>query len=166
MSDFYNDRDSRGRPAEYLIVEYFRSRGIPAEVNDAPEEDYAGRAAYDVVIGDEAWDVKTDWIAATSKRIFVELASLEHTRSSRFAYVIPTPYGFDIRIFTITQLMNYYKAVLPVRRADGSFFQMYKYLHGAAGDQAENMGVFVPLEVVKAEGMAPWQVAKVLKQAA
>jgi len=101
---FAADRDLRGRPAEYLLAAYFQARGIPAEVNKAPEEDYEGRASHDIVVAGEPWDVKTDWIAATSKRIFVERASLEHTGSVRFAYVIPTPYGFDVRIFDVNQL--------------------------------------------------------------
>jgi hypothetical protein len=67
--------------AEYLTVAYFRARGIPAEINDAPEEDREGGASHDIVVAGELWDVKTDFIAAATKRIFVERASLEHTQS-------------------------------------------------------------------------------------
>jgi hypothetical protein len=156
----FRRRTSAAGQPNFSFVAYFQARGITAEVNDAPEDDYRGRAAYDVLIGDEPFEVKTDWIAATSKIIFVELAAVEHSHAAKFPCFIPNPYGFDIRIFPRQQLLDYYRATLPVRRADGSFYQVYKYPHGAAGDQRDNRGVFVPMEVVKAEGMAPWQVAR------
>lgn len=162
MTNFFSDRDQRGRPAEYLTVEYFRSRGVPAYINDAPEEDLEGRASHDVVVADEPWDIKTDYIALTTKRIFVELASLEHTRSSRFAYFIPTPYGYDIRIFRVQDLVDLYNEKSEVSRGDGTFFHVYKYPHGQAGDQKTNTGVFIPLEVAKDKSLAPWQVVKEL----
>jgi hypothetical protein len=163
---FFSDRDLRGRPAEFLLVEYFNARGIPAHVNDAPEEDRAGRASHDIVVAGEGWDVKTDWIAGVTKRIFVERSSLEHTQSYRFAYFIPNPYGFDIRIFTTKQLMELYNEPAEVNRGDGTTFQLFKYKHGVAGDQAGNEGVFIPMDVVKQVAQAPWQVLQELRQAA
>jgi hypothetical protein len=139
---------------------------MEAYVNDAPESDYAGRASHDVVIAGERWDVKTDFYSARSKRIFVERASLEHTHASRFAYFLPTPYGFEIRIFAHQQLIDYYNAKNKVRRGDGTFFETYVYPHGVAGDQANNDGVFIGMEMVKSEGMAPWEVVKQLTQTA
>lgn len=162
MGDFYFDRDNRGRPAEYLTVEYFRSRGIPAYINEAPEEDRAGRASHDVVILDELWDVKTDWYEPRSKRIFVEKASLEHTRSCRFAYWLPTPYGFDVRILKVSDLIETYNARRKVSRGDGTFFEVWEYAHGNAGEQPDNHGVFIPIDITRAISLAPWQVAKEL----
>jgi hypothetical protein len=63
-------------------------------------------------VADELWDLRTDWYSPKSKRIFVEKASLEHTRSVRFCYWIPTPYRMDLRIFTVLQLMEMYHSRL------------------------------------------------------
>jgi hypothetical protein len=108
-------------------------------------------------VAGELWDVKTDFIAATSKRIFVERASLEHTRSDRFCYWIPTPYGMDVRVLTVDQLYEMYNEVAEVSRMGGTVSGMFAYTPRLAGDQAKNEGMFVPMEVVKAMGMAPWE---------
>jgi hypothetical protein len=110
----------------------------PAEINDVPEEDREGRASHDIVVAGELWDVKTDFIAATSKRIFVERASLEHTQSHRFCYWIPTPYGMDMRVFTVDQLYEMYNEVAELSRMDGTVSGMFAYKRGFAGDQANN----------------------------
>ena len=162
MNNFFTDRDLRGRPAEYLTVAYFLARGIPAAINDAPEEDRAGRASHDIVVGHELWDVKTDFIAATSKRIFVEKASLEHTESTRFCYWIPTPYGMDIRIFPVLTLTEMYNERADTLGFDKGFDGLWKYKHAISGDQATNEGMFVPMADVRAIGLAPWEVARQL----
>ena len=161
-TDFYTDRDQRGRPSEYLTIEFYRAYGLEAYINDAPEDDYKGSSSHDTVVEGVLHDVKTDFIAARTKRIFVERASLEHTESSYFDYWMLTPYGFDVRVFTRAQLIGYYNAKNRVRRGDGTFFETYRYAHGIAGDQAGNDGVFVPMEVVKTDGLAPWEAVRLL----
>jgi hypothetical protein len=47
---------------------------------------------------------------------------------------------------------------------DGSFYETYLYPHGVAGDQKDNDGVFIPMDVVKSEAMAPWEFVKRIKQ--
>jgi hypothetical protein len=164
LTTFFSDRDLRGRPAEYLTIAYFQARGIEASINDASDEDRAGRASHDIVVAGELWDVKTDFVAATSKRIFVERASLEHTQSYRSCYWIPTPYGMDMRIFTVDQLAEMYNEGIEIPTFDRGLAGLLKYKHEIAGDQATNEGMFVPMDVVKAVGLEPWQVAKELMQ--
>lgn len=161
---FQIDRDFRGRPAEFLTVEYFRARGIEAYVNEAPEEDRAGRASHDIVVNGEPWDVKTDWYSGATRRIFVERASLEHTESYRFDYWIPTPYGMDQRIFTVQKLMQMWNEVNYGNRGDGTTFQLFKYKREYLGDQEDNEGMYLPMEDVKAFGLAPWQVLQELNK--
>jgi hypothetical protein len=108
------------------------------------------------------WDVKTDFIAATSKRIFVERASLEYTQSVRFCYWIPTPYGMDIRIFPVLTLRQMYNELAEVKRFDGGINGIFKYKRAIAGDQGDNEGIFVPMADVKEIGQAPWEVAREL----
>jgi hypothetical protein len=80
-------------------------------------------------VAGELWDVKTDFIAGTSKRIFVEKASLEHTQSVRFCYFIPNPYGFDMRIFPVLTLMQMYNERLDSPSFDQGFDGLWKYKH-------------------------------------
>ena len=166
MHKFFADRDQRGRPDEYLTIELYRAYGLEAYINTAPEDDYEGRASHDIVVAGQLHDVKADFIAARTRRIFVERASLEHTQSYYFDYWILTPYGFDVRVFTRSQLIAYYNQKNRIQRGDGTFFETYKYAHGVAGDQAGNDGVFVPMEIVKADGLAPWQIVQTIKQQA
>lgn len=116
------------------------------------------------MIAGEQWDVKTDFVAATTKRIFVERASLEHTRSLRFCYWIPSPYGLDMRIFLVQELIGLYNAKESVRRQDNTYFERYLYTHGVAGDRANNEGIFLPMALVKEIGVAPWEIAQNIKQ--
>jgi hypothetical protein len=108
--------------------------------------------------------VKVDFIAGRSKRIFVEKASLEHTQSHRFCYWIPNPYGFDVRSLPVLQLMQMYNERADSPRFDQGIDGLYRYPHGIAGDQANNEGMFLPLDVVKAVGLPPWVIAKELTQ--
>ena len=39
---------------------------------------------------------------------------------------------------------------------------LWKYQHGIAGDQADNEGMFVPMEAVKTIGIPPWEMAREL----
>lgn len=142
-------------------MEYFRSLDIPSSLNEAT--DYETMKAFDIIVGNEAWDVKADYFSGSTRRIFIEAASLQHTKSDRFAYFITTPYGFDIRIFTVSQLIELYNAKVKANRGDGTFAEQYLYKHQAAGDQPDNVGAFIPLDVVKQEGLPPYLVAKELR---
>jgi hypothetical protein len=167
MSNFYGDRDSRGIPAELMTVEWFHAKKIHATVNPAPESDRAGRASHDIVVAGELWDVKSDYIAAWTQRIFVERDALEHTNASRFCYWIISPYGYDVRVFLVEHLINLFNAKQQVPRGDGTFYERHLHEHGIAGDQRDNDGVFLPMEVVKQVGLPLYQVANELtKQAA
>jgi hypothetical protein len=161
---FFADRDLRGRPAEYLTVAYFQARGIPAHLNEATEEDRAGRASHDIVVGNELWEVKTDLLAGQTRRLFVERASLEHTGSERFCYFIPSPYGFDMRIFPTMTLVEMFNERNPILNLNEGINGLFKYKRAFAGDQPDNEGMFVPMEVVKQVGLQPWEVAKQLTQ--
>jgi hypothetical protein len=160
-TSFQTDLTTRGHPAEYLVVEYFRSIGIPAELN--PSTDYESLKAFDIIVGNEMFDVKADWFSAVSKRIFVEEAGLRHTKASRWVYVIPIPYGFDLRIFLVTDLIELFNAQVEVRRPDGTMGKQYIYEHGIAGDQRDNNGVFIPLEVARTHSVPPYLAAKELR---
>lgn len=97
--------------------------------------------------------------------MFVEKASLEHSQAEYFDYFLLTPWGFDVRVFTRSQLIAYFNEKNRVRRQDGTYMETYKYPHGACGDQADNEGVFVPKNVVNAEGLAPYQYVQQLRKA-
>ena len=56
-----------------------------------------------------------------------------------------------------------YNAKVKVNRGDGTFGEQWLYKHQAAGDQADNVGAFIPLDVVKQEGLPPYLVAKELR---
>lgn len=164
MSNFQTDLEERGQPAEYLTVELFRASGIPTRMNEA--DDYAGLASHDILVTSEPWDVKADSIAPVTKRIFVERKSLQKTRSKRFCYWIPSPYGYDMYIFLVSQLIELYNAKQTIRRPDGSVWERWLYQHGVAGDQPDNEGVFIPMDVVKKEALRPYQVSQELRKAA
>jgi hypothetical protein len=114
------------------------------------------------VVAGEFWDIKTDFIAASSKRIFVEKASLEHTQSLRFCYWIPSPYGMDMRIFHVEQLVEMYNEQTETPNFEHGVNGLFKYKRAIAGDQANNEGMFIPMEAVKAIGLPPWEVAREL----
>lgn len=163
---FFADRDLRGRPAEYLTIAYFQARGISASINEAPEEDRAGRASHDIVVAGELWDIKTDFIAGQTQRIFVEKASLEHTHSERFCYWIPSPYGMDMRILYVLDLARMFNETLETPSFDGGVNGLFKYKRAIAGDQANNEGMFVPMDDVRKYGLQPWEVARELTKRA
>ena len=117
------------------------------------------------MIAGELWDVKTDFISARSKRIFVERASLEHTHSSRFCYWLPSPYGMEMRIFPTIKLMEMYNERAERLAFDKGFNGLWKYEHANAGDQANNEGIFVPMDNVRQFGQQPWEVARELTRA-
>jgi hypothetical protein len=103
-------------------------------------------------------------VSGQSHRIFVEKASLLHTRAFRFAYWFPTPYGMDLRIFETMKLVEMFNERTEVPKFDQGIDGLFKYRRGFAGDQANNEGMFVPMDAVKAIGQAPWEVAKELQQ--
>ena len=72
MPNFYFDRDHRGWVGEDLILNLCHLRGIPADLNPAPEEDRKARSLYDILIAGEPFEVKTDWICWKTGKICVE----------------------------------------------------------------------------------------------
>lgn len=56
-----------------------------------------------------------------------------------------------------------YNAKVKANRGDGTFSEQWLFKHQAAGDQAGNMGAFIPQEVVKQEGLPPYKVAEQLR---
>jgi hypothetical protein len=158
---FQSDLTTFGHPAEHLVAALFRAMEVSVEMNDAT--DYESLKSHDLTVGGEMWDVKFDVFSGTTYRIFVEAESLKHTKSHRFVYLIPTIYGFDVRVFTTAKLIDLYNAKVKVKRGDGTFAEQWVYEHKVAGDQAGNMGCFIPLDVVKKESIPPYLAAKELR---
>jgi hypothetical protein len=160
MSHFYRDRDERGNPAELILLELCRLRHISASLNPAPEEDLAGRRAYDLLIADVPVDVKADWMSWQTGRICVEAASLRHTSASHFIYALPTPSGLYFHSFLVRDLIGLYNAKATVARQDGSFFERYTYDHKCVGDQRDNDAVLLPRDITENIGEPFWKWAK------
>ena len=66
--DFYQDKFARGDPAEYIVLELCRSRGLHAELNPAPESDLEARRGWDILIEGVPYEIKTDWYSWKSPK--------------------------------------------------------------------------------------------------
>jgi hypothetical protein len=162
MSDFYRTRDERGAPVEYIVAELCRLRKMSFELNPAPEEDYAGRAAYDIEIEGVLCDIKSDWLSGATRNIAVELASLEHTSSLAFIYALPYPSGLYFHVFPVATLKELYneRVGLPME------FQPWRFPHKIVGDQSTNYAVLLPRDITKTVGLPFWEWAQNIKQQA
>lgn len=156
---FAATRDLRGRPAEYLLLELLHSRSIPAELNPAEEDDYEGRAAYDILVAGEPWEVKIDWLSWSTGNICVEAPTLEHTKAHRLVLFLPNPSGFYIHTLTIQEAIDLYNAKTPTNAG----YSPWKYTHKLVGDQGIP-AVLLPKDITKTAGLALWQVCKIINQ--
>jgi len=175
---FHQDRDLRGQPAEQILLELLRLQNIPARINPTPDPDiapdpatrqqwYEDRAAYDLWVNGEYWDCKADWMSWQTGNICVEADSLVHTRSVKFAYILPNPSGLYVHVFDTKDLITLYNAQNRLPRGDGSFYPQYLYPHKRVGDQAENDAVLLPKDITNEFGRSLWQETReIIKQTA
>jgi hypothetical protein len=160
MPDFYQDKFTRGNPAEYIVYELCRSRGLKAELNPAPEEDLEARRGWDILIEGVHYEIKSDWYSWKSHNICVEKASLDHTCSTFFIYALPRPSQIYFHVFPVAKLRELYEAKVTGANDHGDYYQVYAYLHKKVGDQVDNEAVLLPEEITKTVGMPFWQATK------
>jgi len=160
--DFYADKFQRGQPAELILLELCKSRGLHVELNPAPESDLEGRRGWDIAINDIPYEVKSDWYSWKSHNLCVEGNALRHTRSSFFIYMLPRPSSVYFHVFPVRRLIELYNAKARVARGDGTFRETFLYTHKVVGDQATNHAVILPEEIMKSEGEPLWAATKSL----
>jgi hypothetical protein len=165
---FAKTRDTRGNPAEHLVVELFRLNHIPAFLNPAPESDYDSRAAYDVALGtpEQPWellDVKADWMSWSTHNLCVEANSLRHTKATKFIYLLPRPSSLYLHVFPVSDLIALYNAQVAERTPAGERTR-YFYEHKNVGDQLDNDAVLVPMDSATTLGCSFWEMVKAIKQ--
>lgn len=173
MSDFHKDR-TIGNAAEQILVDLLSIHGIPAHLNPTPDPDdapdaetrqrwYEGRAAFDIEVAGEYWEVKSDWASFRWNNICIEAESLRHTKATTFAYLIPNASGIYFHCFLTSELVTLYNAQIDVPRGDGTTYRQYRYSHKIVGTQATNEAVLLPKSITETVGKSLWQEIKTLK---
>jgi hypothetical protein len=163
MSDFFADRDLRGKPLELLAADHFHKLNIPFGFNPHSETDNPHREDFDLYTGQpEApllWEFKMDWLSAITGNVFVEEKALRNTLAHKIAVA-----RLFIDVFDADRLRQLYEAKNRVRRADGGFSEQYLYKHLVGGDQANNIGMLLDWKTVKANSEPFWLVSKQLRE--
>jgi hypothetical protein len=163
MSDFFADRDLRGKPLELLAADHFHNLNIPFGFNPHSETDNPHREDFDLYTGQPEdpllWEFKMDWLSAITGNVFVEEKTLRNTKAHKVAIG-----RLFIDVFDTAKLIELYNAKNRTRRPDGSFSETYLYKHLVGGDQANNRGMLLDWKTVKENSTPFWVVSKSLKQ--
>lgn len=164
MSDFFSDRDLRGKPLELLAADHFHQKGIPFGFNHFFETEDPRREDFDIYTGQPEdnpllWEFKMDWMSAITGNVFIEEKTLRNTKAHKMAIG-----RLFIDVFDTQRLIELYSLKNRIPRGDGTFSEQYVYKHLIGGDQANNRGMLLDWKTIKANSTPFWVVSKQLKQ--
>ena len=163
MSDFFADRDLRGKPLELLAADHFHKLQVPFGFNPYSETQDPRREDFDLYTGQPQdpllWEFKMDWLSAITGNVFIEEKTLRNTKADKMA--IGRLY---IDVFETAKLKELFNAKNRIRRPDGTYSEQFVHKHLVGGDQVTNMGMLLDWKTCKEHSKPFWLVSRELTQ--